>query len=184
MGFVPLSIRDNYRRNITRGEFAKLAMFFLSIQYGYPGVQAIQLWSPVEINDNSFFSHEFMNAYCSSRTDRNGNSFVDRYDDETYIYDNSNEITLDVTPFIDVNKNKDLSFIERAYHFGIVNGVSETEFNPDGEITRQEAAAMLMRVYRNYAEIEKISGEAKFYDDEDIAEWAKEDVYSINSLEL
>ena len=36
----------------------------------------------------------------------------------------------------------------------IVNGVSETEFNPDGEITRQEAAAMLMRVYKNYAEEE------------------------------
>ena len=64
----------------------------------------------------------------------------------------------------------------------IVNGVSETEFNPDGEITRQEAAAMLMRVYKNYAEAEKISGEVKFSDDEEIASWAKEDVYSINSL--
>lgn len=182
MGFVPLSFRDNYKRNITRGEFAKLAMFFLSVQYGYPGVRAIQLWSPVETNDNSFFSREFMNAYCYSRTDRNGNSFADKNDDKAYIYNNNREILLDVTPFLDVNENKDLSFIERAYHLGIVNGVSETEFNPDGEITRQEAAAMLMRVYRNYAEIDKISGEVKFYDDKDIAEWAKEDVYSINSL--
>ena len=182
MGFVPLSFRDNYKRNITRGEFAKLAMFFLSIQYGYPGVPAVQLWSPVETSDNSFFSREFMNAYCSSRTDRNGNSFADKNDDKTYIYNNNREILLDVTPFLDVNENKDLSFIERAYHLGIVNGVSETEFNPDGEITRQEAAAMLMRVYKNYAEAEKISGEVKFSDDEEIASWAKEDVYSINSL--
>lgn len=182
MGFVPLSFRDNYKRNVTRGEFAKLAMFFLSIQYGYPGVPAVQLWSPVETSDNSFFSREFMNAYCSSRTDRNGNSFADKNDDKTYIYNNNREILLDVTPFLDVNENKDLSFIERAYHLGIVNGVSETEFNPDGEITRQEAAAMLMRVYKNYAEAEKISGEVKFSDDEEIASWAKEDVYSINSL--
>lgn len=182
MGFVPLSFRDNYKRNITRGEFAKLAMFFLSIQYGYPGVPAVQLWSPVETSDNSFFSREFMNAYCSSRADRNGNSFADKNDDKTYIYNNNREILLDVTPFLDVNENKDLSFIERAYHLGIVNGVSETEFNPDGEITRQEAAAMLMRVYKNYAEAEKISGEVKFSDDEEIASWAKEDVYSINSL--
>lgn len=182
MGFVPLSFRDNYKRNITRGEFAKLAMFFLSIQYGYPGVPAVQLWSPVETSDNSFFSREFMNAYCSSRTDRNGNSFADKNDDKTYIYNNNREILLDVTPFLDVNENKDLSFIERAYHLGIVNGVSKTEFKPDGEITRQEAAAMLMRVYKNYAETEKISGEVKFSDDEEIASWAKEDVYSINSL--
>ena len=182
MGIVPLSFRDNYKRNITRGEFAKLAMFFLSVQYGYPGVRAIQLWSPVETNDNSFFSREFMNAYCYSRTDRNGNSFADINVGEAYVYNNNREILLDVTPFLDVNENIDLRFIERAYHLGIVNGISETEFNPDGEITRQEAAAMLMRVYKNYAEMEKISGEVKFSDDKDIAEWAKEDVYSINSL--
>lgn len=33
---------------------------------------------------------------------------------------------------------------------GIVSGTSETEFNPNGDITRQEAAAMLMRVYENF----------------------------------
>ena len=181
-GFVPLSLRDNYKRNITRGEFAKLAMFFLSVQYGYPGVPAVQVWSPVETNDNSFFSREFMNAYCYSRKDRNGNSFADINVGEAYVYNNNREILLDVTPFSDVNENIDLGFIERAYHLGIVNGISETEFKPDGEITRQEAAAMLMRVYKNYTQMEKISGEFKFSDDKDIAEWAQEDVYSINSL--
>ena len=182
LGFVPLSLRDNYKRNITRGEFAKLAMFFLSVQYGYPGVPAVQVWSPVETNDNSFFSRDFMNAYCYSRKDRNGNSFADINVGEAYVYNNNREILLDVTPFSDVNENIDLGFIERAYHLGIVNGISETEFKPDGEITRQEAAAMLMRVYKNYTQMEKISGEFKFSDDKDIAEWAQEDVYSINSL--
>ena len=182
LGFVPLSLRDNYKRNITRGEFAKLAMFFLSVQYGYPGVPAVQVWSPVETNDNSFFSREFMNAYCYSRKDRNGNSFADINVGEAYVYNNNREILLDVTPFSDVNENIDLGFIERAYHLGIVNGISETEFKPDGEITRQEAAAMLMRVYKNYTQMEKISGEFNFSDDKDIAEWAQEDVYSINSL--
>ena len=182
LGFVPLSFRDNYKRNITRGEFAKLAMFFLSIQYGYPGVSAVQLWSPTEINDNSFFSREFMNAYCYSKTDRNGNAFAGKNSDGKYTYNNNREIVLPDVPFLDVNETKDIRFIERAYHLGIVNGVSETEFHPDGEITRQEAAAILMRVYKNYAETEKISGEAKFSDDEEIAAWAKEDVYSINSL--
>ena len=181
-GFVPLSFRDNYKRNITRGEFAKLAMFFLSVQYGYPGVPAVQLWSPAEPNDNEYFSREFMNAYCSSRTDRNGSFFTDNNTGEKYSYNNTGEILLPRTPFSDVNENKDLRFIERAYYLGIVNGIGETDFNPDGEITRQEAAAMLMRVYKNYAKTEQTAADFKFADDSDIADWAKEDVYSINSL--
>lgn len=181
-GFVPLSFRDNYKRNITRGEFAKLAMFFLSVQYGYPGVPAVQLWSPAEPNDNEYFSREFMNAYCSSRTDRNGSFFTDNNTGEKYSYNNTGEILLPRTPFLDVNENKDLRFIERAYYLGIVNGIGETDFNPDGEITRQEAAAMLMRVYKNYAKTEQTAAGFKFADDSDIADWAKEDVYSINSL--
>ena len=181
-GFVPLSFRDNYKRNITRGEFAKLAMFFLSVQYGYPGVPIVKLWSPAEPNDNEYFSREFMNAYCSSRTDRNGSFFTDNNTGEKYSYNNTGEILLPRTPFLDVNENKDLRFIERAYYLGIVNGIGETDFNPDGEITRQEAAAMLMRVYKNYAKTEQTAADFKFADDSDIADWAKEDVYSINSL--
>lgn len=181
-GFVPLSFRDNYKRNITRGEFAKLAMFFLSVQYGYPGVPIVKLWSPAEPNDNEYFSREFMNAYCSSRTDRNGSFFTDNKTGEKYSYNNTGEILLPRTPFLDVNENKDLRFIERAYYLGIVNGIGETDFNPDGEITRQEAAAMLMRVYKNYAKTEQTAAGFKFADDSDIADWAKEDVYSINSL--
>ena len=181
-GFVPLSFRDNYKRNITRGEFAKLAMFFLSVQYGYPGVPIVKLWSPAEPNDNEYFSREFMNAYCSSRTDRNGSFFTDNKTGEKYSYNNTGEILLPRTPFLDVNENKDLRFIERAYYLGIVNGIGETDFNPDGEITRQEAAAMLMRVYKNYAKTEQTAAGFKFADDSDIADWAKVDVYSINSL--
>ena len=181
-GFVPLSFRDNYKRNITRGEFAKLAMFFLSVQYGYPGVPIVKLWSPAEPNDNEYFSREFMNAYCSSRTDRNGSFFTDNNTGEKYSYNNTGEILLPRTPFLDVNENKDLRFIERAYYLGIVNGIGETDFNPDGEITRQEAAAMLMRVYKNYAKTEETAAGFKFNDDSDIADWAKEDVYNINVL--
>ena len=37
-------------------------------------------------------------------------------------------------------------YINTAYNYGIINGVSETEFNPDGQITREEAATMVVRV--------------------------------------
>lgn len=37
------------------------------------------------------------------------------------------------------------SFVNTAYSYGIVNGVSDSEFNPDGTITREEAAVMSAR---------------------------------------
>lgn len=36
-------------------------------------------------------------------------------------------------------------YVNTAYAYGIVSGVSDTAFNPDGTITRQEAAAMVAR---------------------------------------
>lgn len=37
------------------------------------------------------------------------------------------------------------TYINTAYHYGIVKGVSDTEFNPNGVISRQEAAVMVAR---------------------------------------
>lgn len=36
--------------------------------------------------------------------------------------------------------------VNTAYHYGIVKGVSETEFNPNGFVTREEAAVQIYRV--------------------------------------
>ncbi len=36
-------------------------------------------------------------------------------------------------------------YVNTAYSYGIVNGVSEKEFLPDGKITREEAATMILR---------------------------------------
>ncbi len=48
--------------------------------------------------------------------------------------------------FSDVLKNDWFyDYVNTAYHFGIVNGVSEAEFNPNGTITREEAAVMTAR---------------------------------------
>ena len=48
--------------------------------------------------------------------------------------------------FTDVEENDWYhSYINTAYHYGIVKGVSETEFNPNGLISRQEAAVMVAR---------------------------------------
>jgi hypothetical protein len=51
-----------------------------------------------------------------------------------------------VTKFTDV-KPADwcAGYVGTAYTYGIVNGTTETEFSPDGAITRQQAAAMVAR---------------------------------------
>lgn len=48
--------------------------------------------------------------------------------------------------FVDVTENDWFyNYVNTAYSYGIVNGVSDTEFNPNGTITREEAAVMVAR---------------------------------------
>ena len=46
------------------------------------------------------------------------------------------------SPFMDTN-NRSVSL---AYALGVVSGVSETEFDPDGKITREQMAVMMNRL--------------------------------------
>ena len=48
-------------------------------------------------------------------------------------------------PFTDVSTDK--GYITIAYDFGIISGKSATSFEPEGYATREEAAAMMMRLY-------------------------------------
>ena len=64
-------------------------------------------------------------------------------------------------PFADVTENK--GYIALAYEFGIINGVKQADgsllFLPSHSSTRQEAAAMLVRVYDKYhADIDFLHG--------------------------
>lgn len=80
----------------------------------------------------------------------------------------------------------------KAYNIGITTGTAEDMFEPDKSITRQEAAAMLLRAYKSV----KIEGwtldndsefkldftyPEKFKDDDMIDGWAKEPVYYMAS---
>ena len=185
LGFVPISLRENYRKNITRAEFAKMAMYFLSVQYGYQPEHIIRTYYNL---DKEFPLKDFISAYCTSKKDRNGNNFINNATGEEWKYEDkkSTDIVSEIsgTVFSDLDGENifDMQLIGVAYNFGIVNGVSETAFNPDGDITRQEAAAMLMRVYKNYAGYQNSDTEYLFSDDDTIAAWAKEDVYNVNAL--
>lgn len=51
-------------------------------------------------------------------------------------------------PFTDVSSNK--AYIAMAYDFGIINGVSATKFAPGSDATREQAAAMMIRLYERH----------------------------------
>ena len=71
-------------------------------------------------------------------------------------------------------------YIGTANDYGIVNGVSDTEFNPEGTITRQEAALMTVRAARlcgletEISEAEQNDVLCDYMDYRTIASWAKE----------
>ena len=51
-------------------------------------------------------------------------------------------------PFADVTAQR--GYIAIAYEIGMTTGATETTFEPDGTATREQAAAMLVRVYEKY----------------------------------
>ena len=71
-------------------------------------------------------------------------------------------------------------YVGTANAYGIVNGVSDTEFNPEGTITRQEAAVMTIRAAKlcgldtAMSEAEQNDVLCDYMDYRQIASWAKE----------
>ncbi|MEI7026807.1 S8 family serine peptidase [Paenibacillus sp. y28] len=70
-----------------------------------------------------------------------------------------------------------------AYEAGLINGISESRFDPQAPITREQMASMLMRAYRTAAgqvwDMEE-GGETErssYADEDSISEWARQSVY-------
>lgn len=72
------------------------------------------------------------------------------------------------------------SYVQAAYKYGIIKGVSETEFNPNGTITREEAAVMIARAASlcgmdtGGEGFEKRDILAEFLDYVKVSEWAQD----------
>ena len=94
-------------------------------------------------------------------------------------------------PFTDTSDEYGL----KALELGITTGTSATTFDPDALLTREQAAAMLTRVYKkltiNGWDISKdgqfkleYTAPEKFADDADISDWAKDSVYFMASKSI
>jgi len=86
------------------------------------------------------------------------------------------------------NPFTDTSDIEvlKAYNVGITNGTSETTFEPDALITREQMATMMTRAL-NKAGIDTkvdLSKVSKFADDSEMHDWGKEAIYFMSNIEI
>lgn len=91
-------------------------------------------------------------------------------------------------PFWDIGSSSCRTEIQQAYALGIVNGVTDTKFSPDAQITREQLAAMLCRAYKKMAWPSwtlatdasyplDYSGVSYFADHKDISDYAVPSVY-------
>lgn len=92
------------------------------------------------------------------------------------------------TPFTDIDGNPNKGDIEKAFNLNISAGVSDTQFQPDVSINREQLATMLCRVVKKYRFRDwnlavdsqyalDITGVVPFADDADISDFAKDSVY-------
>ena len=69
-------------------------------------------------------------------------------------------------------------YVAKGYELGITEGVSDTMFGSGRQITREEAAAMALRISKAFGKTLNADG-TKFTDDADISDWAKTAVYAL-----
>jgi hypothetical protein len=75
--------------------------------------------------------------------------------------------------------------ILKAAKIGIVNGVGEGRFDPEGKVTREQMAVMMKRLMDSLDINPTVTMEYRYFADEDeISDWAKSSVQVLNKLEI
>jgi hypothetical protein len=87
--------------------------------------------------------------------------------------------------FDDINKEDDnFKYIKFVKEKGIMNGVNDSFFSPDGELTRAQAITILIRTLGLEDLAPNPPYKTHFEDDEDIPFWAKDSIYAANEIGL
>lgn len=73
------------------------------------------------------------------------------------------------------------AYVLSANALGIVNGKGDYKFDPEGYITRQEAATMLYRTAKVMGVSEPNSEKLEFTDGDKFAEWGKEGIFFVSA---
>ena len=112
---------------------------------------------------------------------------------QTYEIISKKSVSSKSTPFEDISGHELKKDIGKAYKLNVAIGMSDTEFWPDSDITREQLATMLCRVIKKYkypdwtvdTDDEYYIGGSnvkKFDDDLEISDYAKDAVYFMYSV--
>ncbi|QGU00692.1 S-layer homology domain [Candidatus Syntrophocurvum alkaliphilum] len=89
------------------------------------------------------------------------------------------------SPFVDIQtEDSNYLYVREALNRGIINGVSEERFDPDGELTRAQAIVILIRVLGFEHNAPTPGYYTNFNDDAHIPDWAKDSIYVASEIGL
>lgn len=166
LGFVPGKLQNQYQGGITRQEFAEVALRFLVAQYNYYDMDGM---------DEAAFLDRFLSSDKGAKAAARTREELEGLLSPEQAAENDGSwgfLLRNAQTFSDVEGE---ARINGAYVLGIINGKGDGTFAPEAPITRQEAAAMLGRVYALYSGegTSEEPGEIMFTDGEQIAPWAE-----------
>jgi hypothetical protein len=88
-------------------------------------------------------------------------------------------------PFTDVNQSQWYAgAVNWAYETGIVDGVSETQFNPSGKVTRQDFVTMVVRYLESVRGLSLEEAALSFTDEASISSYARSPMQKAAALGL
>ena len=97
------------------------------------------------------------------------------------VYEKKTSIKTDLnstSPFTDVND----PYVTAAYDLGIISAAGDKTFNPYGNMTRQEAAVMLVNLAKVIGVDISAHNTQKYVDEIYFASWAKDAIYTITAI--
>lgn len=176
LGFIPRTLADNLKSGITRAEFAKAAVFFLAAQFRVEnesllsarfGIGPENLESP--FSDVSDVYVDVAYAYGVIAGRGNGifdpDSLITREEAAKILMNTYRAYALTESDEPDASIEPDdagLRFSDRdtvsewaradvrtVSEWGVMNGVSATEFDPKGTYTREQCFVTFLRLWKN-----------------------------------
>lgn len=89
-------------------------------------------------------------------------------------YSTGKDLATVQTFFLDIAGNEYQNYIEKGFNLDIISGLDKSTFNPNGQITRQEAAIIISRLVELKTDLQIDLNAVPTYSDSDqISDWAK-----------
>ena len=104
------------------------------------------------------------------RRERLANKIIEFYEEQA----GETEAGASAGVFCDITDSEYKEDIEKCAELGIINGVSKTEFSPDGILTREQLAVILKRMMEQLGIRNDFSGtETEYSDIEKVSSWER-----------